>query len=90
MNELIENTLNIISKISSSRQGYLLQIGEQEYRILNIWGGKSEDFNSLNDLLFQLLKAGGIDTEKVASLPSVIKILKEKFSASFFIKDLIF
>ena len=90
MNELIENTLNIISKISSSRQGYLLQIGEQEYKILNIWGGKSEDFNSLNDLLFQLLKAGGIDTEKVASLPSVRKILKEKFSASFFIKDLIY
>ena len=80
MNELIENTLNIISKISSSRQGYLLQIGEQEYKILNICGGKSEDFNSLNDLLFQLLKAGGIDTEKVASLPTVRKILKEKLT----------
>ncbi len=90
MNELIENTLNIISKITSSRQGYLLQLGEQSYNILNIWGGKNEDFTSLNDLLFQLLKSGGIDTEKVASLPSVMKILKERFSSSFFIKDLIY
>ena len=90
MNELIENTLNIISKISSSRQGYLLQLGEQEYSILNIWGGKGEDFTSLNDLLSQLLKAGGVDTEKVASLPSVTKFLKERFSASFFIKDIIY
>ena len=38
----------------------------------------------------QLLKAGGIDTEKVASLPSVKAVLKERFSSSFFIKDLIY
>ena len=56
MNELTENTLNIISKISSSRQGYLLELGEQGYKILNIWGGKKEDFTSLNELLLQLLK----------------------------------
>jgi len=90
MNELTENTLNIISKISSSRQGYLLELGEQGYKILNIWGGKKEDFTSLNELLLQLLKAGGIDTEKIASLPSVRAVLKERFSSSFFIKDLIY
>lgn len=90
MNELIENTLNIISKISTSRQGYVLELGERGYRILNIWGGKKEDFNSLNDLLLQLLQAGGIDTEKVASLPSVKTVLKERFSSSIFLKDLIY
>jgi len=90
MNELTQNTLNIISKISSSRQGYLLELGEKGYRILNIWGGKKEDFTSLNELLLQLLKAGGIDTEKIASLPSVRAVLKERFSSSFFIKDLIY
>jgi len=90
MTELIKNTLNIISKISSSRQGYLLQLGEQGYSILNIWGGKNEDFTSLNDLLFHLLKAGGIDTEKVSSLPSISKFLKERYTSSFFIKDLIY
>ncbi|MCU0332842.1 MAG: PAS domain-containing sensor histidine kinase [Ignavibacteriaceae bacterium] len=90
MNEIIENTLHIISKISASRQGYLLQLSDQGYGILNIWGGKQEDFTSLNDLLFKLFKAGGIDTEKVASLPSVLTFLKERFSSSFLIKDLIF
>jgi PAS domain S-box-containing protein len=90
MNEVIENTLHIVSRISSSRQGYLLQLNDQGYSILNIWGGKHEDFTSLNDLLFKLFKAGGIDTEKVVSLPSVLTFLKERFSSSFFIKDLIF
>lgn len=90
MNEIIENTLHIISKISSSRQGYLLQLSDQGYSILNIWGGKEEDFTSLNDLLFKLFKAGSIDTEKVTNLPSVLTFLKERFSSSFFIKDLIF
>ena len=90
MNELIENTLQIISKISNSRQGYLLQIGDQGYSVLQVWGAREEDFTSLNDWLLKLYKAGGIDTEKVASLPSVTDFLKERFSSSFFIKDLIY
>ncbi len=90
MNELIENTLHIISKISYSRQGYLLQLNDQGYDVLNIWGGRKEDFSNLNDLLFKLFKAGGIDTDKLAELPSVTEFLKERFAASFFIKDLIF
>jgi len=67
-----------------------LQLSDQGYSILNIWGGKQEDFTSLNDLLIKLFKAGGIDTEKVVSLPSVSAFLKERFSSSFFIKDLIY
>jgi len=90
MNQLIENTLNIISKITNSRHGYLLQISDKDYEVLSIWGGKNEDYVSINDLLFQLMKAGGIDTEKINDLPTVSKFLKEQFSASLFIKDLIY
>ena len=90
MNPLIENTLNIISKVTSSRQGYLLQLNDKGYKILNIWGGKDDDFIKLNELLFQLFKAGGIDTEKVIDLPTISKFLEERFSVSFFIKDLIY
>jgi len=90
MNPLIENTLNIISKVTSSRQGYLLQLSDKGYKILNIWGGKDDDFIKLNELLFQLFKAGGIDTEKVIDLPTISKFLEERFSVSFFIKDLIY
>ena len=83
MNPLIENTLNIISKVTSSRQGYLLQLSDKGYKILNIWGGKDDDFIKLNELLFQLFKAGGIDTEKVIDLPTISKFLEERFSVSF-------
>jgi len=90
MNELIENTLNIISKISSSRQGYLLQLGESGHRVLDIWGAKTEDFATLNDVLLQFFKAGGIDTDKIKSVPSIKSFLKQKLIASFFVKDLIY
>jgi PAS domain S-box-containing protein len=90
MNELIENTLNIISKISSSRQGYVLELDDQGYSVLNIWGGKNEDFTTLNDKLFQLFKSGRMDTENVASLSSVQMFLKERYSSSFFMKDLFY
>jgi len=90
MNELIENTLNIISKISSSRQGYLLQLGENGHSVLNIWGARADDFTTLNDHLLKLFKAGGIDTEKIGSFLSIKSFLKQRFVASFFIKDLIY
>jgi len=88
MNEIIENTLNIISKISSSRQGYILQLSDKGYEVLHIWGAKEEDFDSLNDLFDQLMDAGGIDTENIVKLPTVSGIIKERFSSSFLMKDL--
>jgi len=88
MNELIKNTLQIISKISSSKKGYLLQLTDQGYKILTLWGGDSDDFKKLNDFLFSLHKTEGIDSEKVLSQPSVSDFLKEKTFASFFINEL--
>lgn len=54
IHSLIENTLHIISKISYSRQGYLLQLNDHGYEVLNIWGGRDTDFTKLNDLIFKL------------------------------------
>ena len=88
MNELIKNTLQIISKISSSKKGYLLQLTDQGYKILTLWGGDSDHFKKLNDFLFSLHKTLGIDSEKVLSQPSVSDFLKEKTFASFFINEL--
>jgi|GEM_PF-879701 len=90
MNVLLENTLHIISKISYSRLGYLLQLTDSGYDVLHAWGARKEDFASLNDLLFKVFKAGGIDTEKVGELPSITEFLKQRFCASFFMKDVIF
>jgi len=89
MNALIENTLHIISRISSSRQGYLLQLNDQGYSILNILGGKKKDFELLNDVLFNLFIHDGINTDKVASLPPVKKLLKKNPAFVLFMKELI-
>jgi PAS domain S-box-containing protein len=89
MNALIENTLHIISRISSSRKGYLLQLNDQGYSILNIWGGKKKDFELLNDVLFNLFIHDGINTDKVTALPSVKKLLKRNSASVLFIKELI-
>jgi PAS domain S-box-containing protein len=88
MNEIIENTSNIISKITSSRQGYILQLSDKGYEVLHIWGATKEDFVSLNDLFAQLVDVGGIDTENIVKLPTVSSVIKERFSSSFLMKDL--
>ncbi|MCW9097078.1 MAG: PAS domain S-box protein, partial [Ignavibacteriaceae bacterium] len=88
MNALIENTLQIIAKVSSSKKGYLLQLTDQGYKVLTIWGGANEEFKHLNDLLFSFYKTGSIDTEKVINLPSISDFVKEKSLSSFFINEL--
>jgi PAS domain S-box-containing protein len=88
MNAIIKNTLHIISQISSCKKGYLLQLNDQGYRILNIWGGKEKDFELLNDVLFNLFINEGIDTDKVAALATVKKLLKKNSAPVLFIKEL--
>ncbi|MCW9094866.1 MAG: PAS domain S-box protein, partial [Ignavibacteriaceae bacterium] len=88
MNALIENTLQIIAKVSSSKKGYLLQLTEQGYKVLTIWGGANEEFKHLNDLLFNFYKKGSIDTEKVINLPSITDFVKEISLSPFFINEL--
>ena len=88
MNALIENTLQIIAKVSSSKKGYLLQLTDQGYKVLSIWGGTNEEFKHLNDILFDFYKTGSIDTEKVINLPSISDFVKEKSLSSFFINEL--
>lgn len=88
MNALIENTLQIIAKVSSSKKGYLLQLTDQGYKVLTNWGGDREDFKHLNDLLFKIFKSEGIETEKVVNVPSISNFVKEKSLSSFFINEL--
>lgn len=88
MNALIENTLQIISKVSSSNKGYLLQLTDQGYKVLSIWGGNSEDFENFNKNLFDIYKTGGINTEKVINLPLISDFMKENSLSSFFINEL--
>jgi len=52
-------------------------------------GGKKKDFELLNDVLFNLFIHDGINTDKVASLPPVKKLLKKNSAPVLFIKELI-
>ncbi len=89
MNEVIENTLHIISKISHSSKGYILQLDESSYKVLKIWGGKIEDFELLNDVLFNVFITDGINIDKIATLPPVKQLLKKVPAADLFINELI-
>ena len=89
MNALIENTLNIISKICNCKQGYLLQITDQGFEVLSVWGARAENYTTLNNLLFKMCKTQGVDTEQVINLPSVTKEIKSLSLSSLYIKELL-
>jgi len=89
MNALIENTLNIISKICKCRQGYLLQITDQGFNVLSVWGAQAEKFSSLNKVLFKMCKSKGVDTDRVAEIPAVTKELKSLSLPLLYIKELL-
>lgn len=89
MNELIENTISIISKISRSNKGYLLQLSEQGYKVLKIWGWESEDYQLFNDVLFNLLLSGEIDTGNISKLPAIESLLKKNNLSRLFMKDVV-
>jgi hypothetical protein len=66
-----------------------LQLDENGYKVLKIWGGKIEEFELLNDVLFNIFKTDGISTEKVAALPTVKQLLKKIPAAELFINKLV-
>ncbi|NNL20814.1 MAG: PAS domain-containing sensor histidine kinase [Ignavibacteriaceae bacterium] len=85
MIELIENTLQIISKISSSKCGYLLKVSGDGFKVLTMWGGKPEEFDLVNDYLFNLKKTNELDCNSV----NLDNLLKNNSLNSYFLKDLI-
>ncbi|MBT8393119.1 MAG: PAS domain-containing sensor histidine kinase [Ignavibacteria bacterium] len=85
MIELIENTLQIISKISSSKCGYLLKVSGDGFKVLTMWGGKPEEFDLVNDYLFNLKKTNELDCNTV----NLDNLLKNNSLNSYFLKDLI-
>ncbi len=85
MFELVENTLQIISKISSSKCGYLLLVKSDGFKILSIWGAKPEEFDLVNDYLFNLKKTDRLDCDSV----QLGKLIKNDSYGFCFLKDLI-
>lgn len=82
---LIENTLQIISKISSSKCSYLLLVKTDGFKVLTILGAKPEEFDLVNDYLFNLKKTDRLDCNSV----QLKDLTKTNSYNSCFIKDLI-
>jgi len=85
MNKLIENTLDIISRINPGRCGYLLEINSTRFKVLKIWGAPEKDFDLVNDYLFNQHLAGGINCNTV----QLSGLFLNNSYGSHFIKEII-
>jgi hypothetical protein len=89
MIELVENTLQIISRISSSKCGYLLRVNNSKFEVLKIFGENARTFDLVNDALFNLYNSTGIDCETVHNASPIPELIRNASLSSFFIKDII-
>jgi PAS domain S-box-containing protein len=87
MSELVKNTLQIISKISQSKCGYLVRINNSDFNIIDIWGESKEKFQSLNNSLLKLKKSSEIEFNSVKELTELKNLYTDNSINSFFIQE---
>ena len=87
MSELVKNTLQIISKISQSKCGYLVRINNSDFNIIDIWGESKEVFQSLNNSLLKLKKSSEVEFNSVKELPELKNLYTDNSINSFFIQE---
>ena len=87
MSELLKNTLQIISKISQSKCGYLVRIDNSDFDVISAWGESKEKFHSLNNSLLKLKKNSEIEFNSVKELSGLKNLLTEISSSTFFIQE---
>ncbi len=80
MSELVKNTLQIISKISQSKCGYLVRIDNSDFDVISVWGESKEKFQPLNNSLLKLKKSSDVEFNSVKELPE----LKKSFHRNFY------
>lgn len=87
MSELVKNTLQIISKISQSKCGYLVRIDNSDFDVIDIWGQSKEKFKSLNNSLLKLKKSTEVEFNSVKELPELKNLYTEISISTFFIQE---
>ncbi len=87
MSELVKNTLQIISKISQSKCGYLVRINNSDFNIIDIWGESKEKFQSLNNSLLKLKKSSDVEFNSVKELTELKNLYTDNSINSFFIQE---
>ncbi len=87
MSELVKNTLQVISKISQSKCGYLVKINNSDFDIIDIWGESKEKFQSLNNSLLKLKKSSDVEFNSVKELTELKNLYTDNSINSFFIQE---
>ncbi len=87
MSELVKNSLQIISKISQSKCGYLVRINNSDFNIIDIWGESKEKFQSLNNSLLQIKRNSDVEFNSVKELPELKNLYTDNSINSFFIQE---
>ena len=87
MSELVKNTLQIISKISQSKCGYLARIDNSDFDVISVWGESKEKFQSLNNSLLKLKKGAEVEFNSVKKLPELKNLYTEISISTFFIQE---
>ncbi|RKY93424.1 MAG: hypothetical protein DRQ01_04780 [Ignavibacteriae bacterium] len=87
MSELLKNTLQIISKISQSKCGYLVRIDNSDFDVISVWGENKEKFQPLNNSLLKLKKSSEVEFNFVKELPELKNLFTEISINTFFIQE---
>ncbi len=87
MSELLKNTLQIISRISQSKCGYLVRIDNSDFDVISVWGENKEKFQPLNNSLLKLKKSSEVEFNFVKELPELKNLFTEISINTFFIQE---
>ena len=87
MTEVIENTLNILTRITNCKAILLLKFNDDELSVLSFLGNNSEKYEQFYDSLFQHYKNSGIDNTSVEELPECKAIMSDLGAQLCFINN---
>jgi PAS domain S-box-containing protein len=88
MLKLLQNTLDIIGKISLSTAGYLLKLKHDSYEVIAFTGENRNKFKAFNDELAMLYSREVITAEKISALYSYKKLADELSLYSVFCRPM--
>ena len=78
MTELVNNTFQILVKVTNCKEALLMRVNNLEHSLIAVAGGESDKFRKLAESIFQLYRGSGVDKNSVENLPACKKVIKRK------------
>lgn len=89
MTELINNTLQIIAKISFSRYAYILKVNNTSHKVLTITGGRAEIFDEFNNEVLKKYKKDTVSQQSLEKSKAYKNIKQQENISSLLIQELV-